>query len=66
MRIRNILRSIFFLPNVLSLIVVAFIWSFVFRLILPVITAISTWLGSPDLAPYAVLMVTIWQGCGYL
>jgi raffinose/stachyose/melibiose transport system permease protein len=66
MKTRNILRSIFFLPNVLSLIIVAFIWSFVFRLILPAITGISVWLGSPDLAPYAVLMVTIWQGCGYL
>jgi raffinose/stachyose/melibiose transport system permease protein len=66
MKTRNALRSIFFLPNVLSLIIVAFIWSFVFRLILPAITGISVWLGSPDLAPYAVLMVTIWQGCGYL
>jgi raffinose/stachyose/melibiose transport system permease protein len=66
MKTRNILRSIFFLPNVLSLIIVAFIWSFVFRLILPAITGISVWLGSPDLAPWAVLMVTIWQGCGYL
>lgn len=66
MKTRNILRSIFFLPNVLSLIIVAFIWSFVFRLILPALTGISVWLGSTDLAPYAVLMVTIWQGCGYL
>ncbi len=66
MKTRNILRSIFFLPNVLSLIIVAFIWSFVFRLILPAITGISVWLGSPDLAPWAVLLVTIWQGCGYL
>ncbi len=66
MKTRNILRSIFFLPNVLSLIIVAFIWSFVFRLILPAITGISIWLGSPDLAPWAVLMVTIWQGSGYL
>lgn len=66
MKTRNILRSIFFLPNVLSLIIVAFIWSFIFRLILPALTGISVWLGSVDLAPYAVLMVTIWQGCGYL
>ncbi|HBF37831.1 MAG TPA: hypothetical protein DDW50_10965 [Firmicutes bacterium] len=66
MKSRNILRSIFFLPNVLSLIIVAFIWSFIFRLILPAITGISVWLGNPDLAPWAVLMVTIWQGCGYL
>lgn len=63
---RNILRSIFFLPNVLSLIIVAFIWSFIFRLILPVLTGVPVWLGNVDLAPYAVLMVTIWQGCGYL
>jgi raffinose/stachyose/melibiose transport system permease protein len=66
LKTRNILRSIFFLPNVLSLIIVAFIWSFIFRLILPALTGISVWLGSVDLAPYAVLMVTIWQGCGYL
>lgn len=66
MRTRNLLRSIFFFPNVLSLIIVAFIWSFVFRLIMPLVTGISVWLGSPDLAPYALLMVTIWQGCGWL
>lgn len=66
MKTRNFLRSVFFLPNVLSLIIVAFIWSFIFRLILPQLTGISVWLGSPELAPYAVLMVTIWQSCGYL
>lgn len=65
-RTKNILRSIFFLPNVLSLVIVAFIWSFVFRLILPAITGISVWLGSPDLAPWAVVLVSVWQGCGYL
>jgi raffinose/stachyose/melibiose transport system permease protein len=66
MRTKNILRSVFFFPNVLSLIIVAFIWSFVFRLIMPLVTGITVWLGSPELAPYALLMVTIWQGCGWL
>lgn len=66
MKTRNVLRSIFFLPNVLSLIIVAFIWSFVFRLIMPALTGIPIWLGSPDLAPWAVLMVSVWQGSGYL
>ncbi|MGE5582387.1 MAG: carbohydrate ABC transporter permease [Bacillota bacterium] len=65
-RTKNILRSIFFFPNILSLVIVAFIWSFIFRLIMPLVTGISVWLGSPDLAPYALLMVTIWQGCGWL
>ncbi|TCL72404.1 ABC-type sugar transport system permease subunit [Hydrogenispora ethanolica] len=66
LKTKNLLRSIFFFPNVLSLVIVAFIWSFVFRLIFPPLTGISVWLGSPDLAPYALLMVTVWQGCGWL
>lgn len=66
LRFRNVLRSMFFLPNVISLIIVAYVWSFMFRLIFPALTGISVWLGSPDLAPYATLMVSIWQGCGYL
>ncbi|MBA2133529.1 carbohydrate ABC transporter permease [Capillibacterium thermochitinicola] len=66
LRFRNVLRSMFFLPNVISLIIVAYVWSFMFRLIFPVLTGIAVWLGSPDLAPYATLMVAVWQGCGYL
>ena len=66
LRFRNVLRSMFFLPNVLSLIIVAYVWSFMFRLIFPALTGISVWLGSPDLAPYASLIVSVWQGCGYL
>ncbi|NLG84530.1 MAG: sugar ABC transporter permease [Firmicutes bacterium] len=64
-RLRNVLRSCFFLPNVLSLIVVAFMWSFVFRLIFPKLTGIDIWLGSPELAPVAVVIVSVWQACGY-
>ncbi len=66
MKYKNLLRSMFFLPNVISLIIVAYLWSYMFRLIFPLITGISVWLGSPDLAPYAVVMVAVWQGCGYL
>ncbi len=66
LKTKNTLRSIFFLPNVLSLVIVAFVWSFIFNLILPKLTGIQIWLGSPDLAPFAVIIVTVWQGCGYL
>lgn len=66
MKTTNVLRSIFFLPNVLSLIIVAFIWSFVFRLILPAVTGIDVWLGDTNIAPFAVVIVSIWQSCGYL
>lgn len=61
----NCLRAIFFLPNVLSLVIVAFLWSFVFRLILPALTGITSWF-EPNLAPYTVVVVSVWQSCGYL
>jgi ABC-type sugar transport system permease subunit len=38
MKTRNLLRSIFFIPNVLSMIIVAFVWQLVFRELLPAIT----------------------------
>jgi raffinose/stachyose/melibiose transport system permease protein len=65
LKARNFLRAVFFLPNVLSLVIVAFIWSFVFRLILPAVTGITSWF-EPDLAPYTVVIVSVWQSCGYL
>lgn len=65
LKARNCLRAIFFLPNVLSLVIVAFIWSFVFRLVLPALTGISSWF-EPELAPYSVVIVSVWQSCGYL
>ncbi|HEX2954230.1 MAG TPA: sugar ABC transporter permease [Bacillota bacterium] len=66
LRTRVMLRSIFFMPNVLSLVIVAFIWHFIFMLILPRITGISIWLGSMTLAPWAIIMVSVWQSCGWL
>ncbi len=62
----NVLRSVFFLPNVLSLIIVAFIWSFIFYAILPKITGIQIWLSNPKLAPILVILVSVWRSCGYV
>jgi raffinose/stachyose/melibiose transport system permease protein len=50
-RSRNILRSVFFLPNVLSMIVVALIWSFVFFHLLPTLTGVERWMSDPAKAP---------------
>jgi raffinose/stachyose/melibiose transport system permease protein len=66
LRMSSLLRSIFFLPNILSLVIVAFVWSFIFNRILPSLTGIEVWLGSSRLAPYLVVFVAVWQGCGYL
>jgi len=65
MKTRNLLRSIFFIPNVLSMIIVAFVWQLVFRELLPAITPIKEWMMDPDLAPWLTILVSVWQGVGY-
>jgi raffinose/stachyose/melibiose transport system permease protein len=62
---RNFLRSVFFIPNVLSMIIVAFIWQLVFRELMPAITGINEWMMNPDLAPWLTIFVAVWQGVGY-
>lgn len=62
---KNVLRSVFFLPNVLSMIVVALIWSFVFAKLLPRLTGIETWMGDPLKTPWLVVLVAVWQAAGY-
>ncbi|MCX7025774.1 MAG: sugar ABC transporter permease [Spirochaetes bacterium] len=65
MKSRNALRSIFFIPNVLSMIIVAFIWQLVFTQLLPAITGVDQWMMNPDLAPWLTILVAVWQGVGY-
>jgi raffinose/stachyose/melibiose transport system permease protein len=60
------LRSVFFMPNVLSMIVVALVWSFVFFNLLPALTGIDKWMGDPAKTPWLIVMVQVWQQSGYL
>ena len=65
LRSKNLLRSVFFVPNVLSMIVVAFIWQLVFSHVFPIITGMDRWLSNPDVAPVLTVVVASWQGMGY-
>ncbi|HVO37970.1 MAG TPA: sugar ABC transporter permease [Spirochaetia bacterium] len=65
-RSQKVLRSVFFLPNVLSMIVVALVWSFVFFNLLPALTGIDKWMGDPAKAPWLIVLVQVWQQAGYL
>jgi raffinose/stachyose/melibiose transport system permease protein len=65
LRSKNVLRSVFFLPNVLSMIVVALIWSFIFFHLLPKLTGIQTWMSDSAKAPWLLVMVSVWQSSGY-
>ncbi len=67
---RGLFRSIYFLPAVLSLVTVGLIWNELFYRMIPAIGEVtgwglfqSSWLGSPKLAMYAILIVNLWQGC---
>lgn len=62
---QRVLRSVFFLPNVLSMIIVALIWRMLFFQFFPRITGINQWLSDAAKTPWLLVMVAVWQGAGY-
>lgn len=62
---QKILRTIFFLPNVLSMIIVALIWNMLFVQLLPAVTGIEKWISDPNKTPWLLVVVAVWQGAGY-
>lgn len=71
-RWRNTLRGIFFLPNVLPMLVVGYVFSFLFASALPVlgqslgIEAISSnILGDEDRAWIGIVVVAVWQAAAF-
>lgn len=65
MRGQSIYRSIFFLPNVLSMVIVALIWSMLFVQLLPALTGIDRWITDSSKTPWLLVLVATWQGAGY-
>lgn len=69
---RNQLRAIFFLPNVLAILVVAYVFNFLLSVVVPHIghdlqlpwlqTSI---LASPDFAWLGIVLVTVWQSAAF-
>ena len=62
---QKVLRSIFFLPNVLSMVIVALIWKMLFFQLFPRLTGIDQWLSDPAKTPWLIVLVAVWQGAGY-
>ncbi|AIQ16052.1 MULTISPECIES: carbohydrate ABC transporter permease [Paenibacillus] len=73
LKTRNMLRTIFFMPNVIGGLLLGFIWQFIF------IKGFSTlggmtgwsffnlpWLGDATTGFWAIVMVFVWQSSGYL
>ncbi|MBD2845417.1 sugar ABC transporter permease [Paenibacillus sp. IB182496] len=72
-RTSNLLRTIFFLPNVIGGLLLGFIWSFIFVKGFAAIGELTgigffelPWLGTSGTAFWGIVIVTVWQYAGYL
>lgn len=73
LKTKNVLRTVFFLPQLIGGLVVGYIWKFIFSNVLPEL-AVSLqwsfldvgWFTSPTYAFLALLIVFVWQYSGYL
>lgn len=69
----NMLRTIFFMPNVLGGLLLGFIWQFIFIQSFPAVGEATnlwffnlSWLGTESTAYWGLVIVSVWQGAGYL
>ncbi|ACL69706.1 carbohydrate ABC transporter permease [Halothermothrix orenii] len=72
-KLNNLYRGIILLPNMISMVVSGFIWKFMFSKIsgsLYEATGIelfnNSWLGDIEIVIYSVVIVSLWQGLGYI
>ncbi|WP_240419936.1 carbohydrate ABC transporter permease [Paenibacillus periandrae] len=70
---KGLFRTIFFMPNMVSLIISAFIWTFMFSQVLPQLAAKTDmlflnqqWIGNPKAAFFSIIIVSLWHGVGYM
>ncbi|MFF2885458.1 carbohydrate ABC transporter permease [Paenibacillus sp. NPDC057967] len=66
-------RTIFFMPNMLSLIIGGFMWMFIFTRVFPYLAEKTgwllldqSWIGDPQYSFFAILALSLWGGVGYL
>jgi raffinose/stachyose/melibiose transport system permease protein len=69
---RNVLRAAFYVPNIISLIVVGYIWRFIFSKGFDSMFQLTgfapfnlSWLGDPRLSFASTILVTLWQSIGF-
>jgi len=71
-RFTGFFRALYFLPYVTSLVAVGWVWRWMYMpngLFNDVLSWVGIgpfkWLGSPDMAIYAIIATTVWQGLGF-
>ncbi|CAH0121206.1 MULTISPECIES: carbohydrate ABC transporter permease [unclassified Paenibacillus] len=70
---KNVLRTVFFMPNVIGGLLLGFIWQFIFVKGFSAIGEATgwgffelPWLGDAPTAFWGIVIVAVWQGAGYL
>jgi raffinose/stachyose/melibiose transport system permease protein len=70
---KPLFRTVFFMPNMISLIIGGFMWLFIFTKVLPIIaerTGLAvldrSWIGDSTSSFIAILVLSLWAGVGYL
>ncbi|MCR5487782.1 MAG: sugar ABC transporter permease [Lachnospiraceae bacterium] len=68
----NVFRGLFFVPYIMSMTIVGFIWKFIFMKGFEKLFSLTglgflnlSWLGDPSLAFYSVAFVGVWQSLGF-
>jgi raffinose/stachyose/melibiose transport system permease protein len=69
---KNTLRAAYYVPNIISLIIIGYIWRFIFSAGFESFYQITgleffmfSWLGDVDLVYFSVLMVSVWHSLGF-
>jgi raffinose/stachyose/melibiose transport system permease protein len=69
---RHVLRAAFYIPNIISLIIIGYVWRFIFSRGFDSLSAIThmklfdlSWLGDSQLAFVSVVLVSVWQSIGF-
>jgi len=70
---KKVLRTVFFFPNMISMIIGGFIWMFIFTRVFPylvdeygVLFLDESWIGDPNFSFYSILILSLWGSVGYL
>ena len=73
LRSRNILRTFFFVPNLIGGVVLGVIWQFIFNSAITSLAKkynwtpfLDSWLNDTNKAFWALIIVTVWQSSGYM
>lgn len=73
LKTKNLLRTVFFMPNMIGGLLLGFIWQFIFVKVFASIGELTNfslfqlpWLGDAETAFWGIVIVSVWQGAGYI